>query len=292
MNSIKQCLERSAELQAVSDSPRLDAELILTHVLSKPRSFLYTWPEQQLTESQLRLYEELMARRRKGEPVAYLLGEKEFWSLPLKVDPSTLIPRPDTEVLVETALSLLGDEPARALDLGTGTGAIALALASERPQWQVTAVDNQPAAVALAIENCKRLNLQNVHINRSNWFSNLAGEKFVLIVSNPPYIRSDDIHLNQGDVRFEPHSALVADADGLADIKHIADAARAHLLDGGWLLVEHGFDQANAVRELFNEFGYVHVESRHDLAGHERLSLGQWLPEQPGSVASKQRETQ
>lgn len=279
MDTIKRCLERSADLQQVSDSPRLDAELLLSHVLNKPRSFLYTWPEQQLTASQQHLFDTLVERRIKGEPIAYLLGEKEFWSLPLKVDPSTLIPRPDTELLVEVALSLLGDEPAKVLDLGTGTGAIALALASERPHWEVTAVDNQPAAVALAIENCRRLGLPNVRINRSDWFSNLAGEEFALIVSNPPYVRPDDIHLDQGDVRFEPRSALVADAEGLADIKHIADAARNHLLGGAWLVVEHGYDQAEAVRQLFEEFGYRGVESRRDLAGHERLTLAQWLPE-------------
>lgn len=280
VDTIKRCLERSADLQQVSDSPRLDVELLLAHVLNKPRSFLYTWPDQQLTASEQSLFNALMERRIKGEPIAYLLGEKEFWSLPLKVDPSTLIPRPETELLVEVALSLLDNEPARVLDLGTGTGAIALALASERPQWEVTAVDKQPAAVALAIENCCRLNLRNVHITVSNWFSNLTGEKFSLVVSNPPYIRPDDIHLSQGDVRFEPRSALVADADGLADIQHIADAARSHLLDGGWLVVEHGYDQAEAVRQLFNKFGYCHVESRRDLAGHERLSLGQWLAKQ------------
>lgn len=257
-----------------SPSPRLDAELLLAHVLGKQRSFLRTWPEHELDAEQCARFERLLQRRRAGEPVAYLLGRQGFWSLDLEVSPDTLIPRPDTELLVETALQLAPATPLEVLDLGTGTGAIALALAAERPAWRVTGVDRVEAAVALAVRNGQRLGLTNARFQLSHWFDGLGGQRFGLIVSNPPYIAADDRHLGEGDVRFEPASALVAGADGLDDIRLIVAQAPRHLLPGGWLLLEHGFDQGAAARALLDGAGFVEVHSRRDLAGHERISLG------------------
>lgn len=274
MSTIESLLN-TAELPD-SPTPRLDAELLLAAALGKPRSYLRTWPERELDADQLGLFRSHLQRRRQGEPVAYILGHQGFWSLDLEVAPHTLIPRPDTELLVESALALLPATPLAALDLGTGTGAIALALASERPGWQVTGVDRVEDAVALAERNRQRLQLDNVRFLHSHWFSALAGQRFGLILSNPPYIRADDRHLDQGDVRFEPSSALVAGADGLDDIRAIIQAAPQYLLSGGWLLLEHGFDQAEAVRELLATAGFSEAHSRRDLGGHERISLGRF----------------
>jgi len=268
-----QSLLDTAELP---DSPtaRLDAELLLAQALGKSRSFLRTWPEREPDAEACARFAELLRRRRAGEPVAYILGRQGFWSLDLEVAPHTLIPRPDTELLVETVLERLPATPARLLDLGTGTGAIALALAAERPAWQVTGVDRVDEAVALAERNRLRLGLNNVRFLASDWFAALGGERYELIVSNPPYIPASDPHLARGDVRFEPRSALVAGGDGLDDIRQIIDGAPAHLETHGWLLLEHGFDQAAAVRQLLSHQGFVAVESRRDLGGHERISLG------------------
>lgn len=268
-------LLKSAELPD-SPSPRLDAELLLAHALGQSRSYLRTWPEREPDAAQCAAFAALLERRRAGEPVAYLLGRQGFWSLDLEVAPHTLIPRPDTELLVETALALGPGGPARVLDLGTGTGAIALALACERPAWQVLGVDRVSEAVQLAERNRARLGLGNVRFVESVWFSTLGGERFALIVGNPPYIAADDRHLNEGDVRFEPASALVAGEDGLDDIRRIVAEAPAHLEAGGWLLLEHGYDQAEAVRALFAARGFAVVESRRDLGGHQRITLGQW----------------
>lgn len=257
-----------------SPSPRLDAELLLAAALGKPRSFLHTWPERLVSGEAAERYASYLERRRQGEPVAYILGHQGFWSLDLEVAPHTLIPRPDTELLVETALALVTLPQARVLDLGTGTGAIALALASERLGWQVTGVDRISEAVALAERNRERLGLGNAAFRESHWFSALGAERYDLIVSNPPYIAAQDPHLALGDVRFEPASALVAGADGLDDIRLIVSQAPAHLNAGGWLLLEHGYDQAAAVRELLAREGFEAVESRRDLGGHERISLG------------------
>lgn len=259
-----------------SPTPRLDAELLLAAALGKPRSYLRTWPERELDAVQQAQFNAFMQRRRNGEPVAYILGRQGFWSLDLEVAPHTLIPRPDTELLVESALELLPATPLAVLDLGTGTGAIALALASERPAWQVTGVDRVEDAVALAERNRQRLKLDNASFVQSHWFSALAGQRYGLILSNPPYIRADDHHLDQGDVRFEPSSALVAGSDGLDDIRAIIRCAPSHLLPGGWLLLEHGFDQAEAVRALLVAGGFAEVHSRRDLGGHERISLGRF----------------
>lgn len=259
-----------------SDTPALDAELLLAHVLGKSRSYLRTWPERELTAEQLQQFEMLMTRRRQGEPVAYLLGSQGFWSLELQVSADTLIPRPDTERLVELALELGPVHPARVLDLGTGTGAIALALAAERRHWQVTGVDRMSAAVALAENNGRQLKLENAQFFASDWFGAVAGQYFDLIVSNPPYIAVDDPHLQQGDVRFEPASALVSGADGLDDIRHITGAAPAYLKNRGWLLLEHGWEQADAVRQLLEQRGFTDVQSWRDLGGHQRVSGGRW----------------
>ncbi|MFZ5958044.1 peptide chain release factor N(5)-glutamine methyltransferase [Pseudomonas sp. QL9] len=257
-----------------SPSARLDAELLLAAAMGKNRSFLRTWPERLVDSEAHERFDRWLERRRAGEPVAYILGRQGFWSLDLEVAPHTLIPRPDTELLVESALALVPASPARVLDLGTGTGAIALALACERLSWQVLGVDRIPEAVVLAERNRERLRLSNVAFRQSHWFSAVEGERFALIVSNPPYIPSSDPHLGEGDVRFEPKSALVAGADGLDDIRLIARQAPQHLDAGGWLLLEHGYDQAAAVRDLLVQNGFVEVESRRDLGGHERITLG------------------
>ena len=261
-----------------SDSAALDADCLLCAVLSCTRTYLRTWPEQELTPEQVEQAEQLAARREQGEPVAYILGVREFWSLPLQVSPATLIPRPDTEALVEWALTLLSDkgQGQKALDLGTGTGAIALALKSEMPALSMWALEREPAALDLARRNAARLGFQ-VNFLASNWFAALNERNFQLIVSNPPYIDAADPHLSQGDVRFEPHTALVAEEDGLADIRQIIELAPDYLVSGGWLLLEHGWQQAEAVRELLWARGFHAVITRQDLGGQERVSGGQWL---------------
>ncbi|WP_022961235.1 peptide chain release factor N(5)-glutamine methyltransferase [Halopseudomonas pelagia] len=259
-----------------STTPDLDAQLLLAKVLGKSQSYLRTWPERELDADQLAAYELLMARRREGEPVAYLLGQQGFWSLDLHVSPATLIPRADTERLVELALELGPAGHARVLDLGTGTGAIALALASERADWQILGCDSIAQAVELAERNRLAHQLVNARFVQSDWFTALTAEAFDLIVSNPPYIATADPHLQQGDVRFEPASALVSGVDGLDAIRHIVDQAPDYLQRKGWLLIEHGWDQAAAVRELLRQREFAAVQSWQDLVGHQRVSGGQW----------------
>ena len=265
--------EAVSQLQA-SESPRRDAEILLGFVTGKARTFILAFGETPLTDEQQEQLAALLARRVRGEPVAHLIGEREFWSLPLFVSPATLIPRPDTECLVEQALARLPAAPCRILDLGTGTGAIALALASERPDCQVTAVDLIPDAVALAQRNADHLGIRNIEIVQSRWFSALEGQQFSLIVSNPPYIDAQDPHLAQGDVRFEPLSALVAADNGLADLHTLIKDAPRYLLPQGWLLLEHGWQQGAAVREIFARYGWQQVETCRDYGDNERLTLG------------------
>lgn len=278
-STISELLKKSAELAVVSDTSRLDVEVLLGYILDKDRSFLYAWPEHQLREQQQHCFDEFFNRRLQGEPVAHITGQREFWSLLLNVSPATLIPRPETELLVELALSLpLVDQPSM-LDLGTGTGAIALALASEHPDWKIVAVDAFPEAVKLAEQNRKQLSLKqksgfdNVQILQSHWFSNLKDQTFDLIVSNPPYIDAEDKHLKQGDVQFEPKSALVAEGQGLSDLRTIINSVHTFIKADGWLLLEHGCDQGQAVRAMMLAAGFSGIATHADLAGLDRVTL-------------------
>lgn len=273
----------NAVRRIASDTPRLDAELLLTHVSGLSRSGFRAFPEREVDARLATQFEDLVVQRAQGMPVAYLLGHQEFWSLPLNVSSSTLIPRPDTECLVEQALVLPLPDSARVIDLGTGTGAIALALASERPGWVISACDLMEEAVALAQANACQLQLP-VEVVQSHWFSGLLAASFDLIVSNPPYVASKDHHLDEGDVRFEPASALISGPDGLDDIRLIVDEAPSWLNSEGWLLLEHGFDQAEAVQELLIARGFALVESRKDYGGNDRMTLGQW-PRKGASLA-------
>ncbi|MGD9888570.1 MAG: peptide chain release factor N(5)-glutamine methyltransferase, partial [Halothiobacillaceae bacterium] len=250
-----------------------DAEILLAHVMRRSRSYFVAWPEAQVSLDEAAAFEALLARRVSGEPVAYLLGSRGFYGLDLAVSPAVLIPRAETEVLVEAALERLPAKACRVADLGTGSGAIALALASLRSDVQVVAVDMSPEALAVAQENARRLNLA-VDFRLGDWCGGLADDVFDMIVSNPPYIRADDEHLAQGDVRFEPRLALTSGADGLDAIRAIIACAPAHLKPGGWLLFEHGYDQAEAVAGLLRAAGWQAVESLQDLLGHFRVTLG------------------
>ncbi|RHW75431.1 peptide chain release factor N(5)-glutamine methyltransferase [Colwellia sp. RSH04] len=262
------------QLLSLSDSAQLDSNILICHVINKDLSYLLTWPEKKLSLSEYEKFIELLNRRIKGEPIAYIVGTKEFWSLPLLVSPATLIPRPDTETLVELVLELYQSQQAlHCLDLGTGTGAIALALASENPSWHFDAVDFSSEAVSLAKLNSQQLNLTNVQVFQSDWYSNVAEDKkYDLIVSNPPYIDEQDEHLAQGDVRFEPKSALVADEQGLKDIKIIIENAKQHLKTNGALFIEHGFAQGELVCDILTGFGYQNAQTVTDLNGQDRIS--------------------
>lgn len=266
----------SSQLETISDTAKLDAEVLLLHTLHQQRAYLYTWPDERLSSEQSELFIGLVERRMIGTPIAHIVGEREFWSLNFMVNPTTLIPRPDTEILVETALNLPLADDAKVLDLGTGTGAIALSLAYEKPHWQIIAVDNVIDAVALARANRESLNLSQVEILQSDWFDAIEHKEFDLIVSNPPYIDEADSHLGEGDVRFEPHSALTAHEHGFADLYHIASLGRSYLKKGGYLLMEHGYQQAIALREKMTSLGYRDVSTVRDFGSNERCTLGQW----------------
>lgn len=267
-------LHNATTALAASDSPRRDAEILLGNATGKSRSFIVAFGETRLDDDQQQRLDALLARRVSGEPMAHLVGMREFWSLPLFVSPVTLIPRPDTECLVEQTLARLPARPCRILDAGTGSGAIALALASERPDCHVTGVDRIPEAVALAQRNAEHLQLNNVTFLQSDWFSAVSTCRFDIIVSNPPYIDARDPHLQQGDVRFEPHSALVAAQDGLADLAQLIALAPQFFTPGGWLLLEHGWQQGEAVRQRLTAAGYYDIATHRDYGGNERVSEG------------------
>jgi len=253
-------------------SARLDADLLLAHVLCCPRSALLRDPERAVGAAAHAQYFALIARRALGEPLAYLTGEREFWSLSLCITPAVLVPRPETELVVERALALLGPEPALVLDLGTGSGAIALALAKERPRWQVTATDQSGPALQVATQNARALGLGTIRFMQGDWFAPLGSERFDLIASNPPYIAEDDPALLDAALQYEPQRALVSGPRGLTALRQIIREAASHLRSGGFLVLEHGWEQAHAVGAALVDAGYANVRSHRDLAGHERVT--------------------
>lgn len=255
----------------------LEADLLLAAATGLDRARLIAWTERALSATQQACFEQLLGRRLAGEPIAHLLGRREFWSLELQVTPDTLIPRPETETLVERALALLpADAPLQVADLGTGSGAIALALAHERPRWRLLAIDIEPRALAVVAVNAARLGTRHLELLCGNWSAALASTALDALVANPPYVRENDPHLRHGDLRFEPRSALAAGRDGLRDLRTIvADAPRC-LRPGGLLALEHGWDQAAVVRNLLANRGFEAIDSARDLAGHERVTCARW----------------
>ena len=267
--------QSSQQLAAISDSPRLDAEVLLCHVLQKERSHLRAWPEKIITGEPLARFQTLLEQRLSGQPIAYLCGRREFWSLDLAVNPHTLIPRPETELLVETLLELYPQHtPLKLADLGTGSGAIALAIASERPGWSIIATDIDKTSLQLAEQNARRHQLKNITFAQGSWFQALGHEKLDIIVSNPPYIAESDPHLQLGDVRFEPRRALSSGADGLDDIRLLAAGAASHLKPGGMLMVEHGYNQKTQLNDIFTKNHYKKIQQRRDILKQPRLTYG------------------
>lgn len=276
--SIRQALQSTqSQLASVTDTPLLEAELLLAAVLQKPRSHLRAWPEQVLSSLEARLLMAYVERRLQHEPLAYILGHKEFWSLDFQVTPDTLIPRPETELLIELVLKLLPANAALQLaDLGTGSGAIALTLAHERPNWHLFATDISAKTLQIASNNAHQLAIKNVSFHQGNWCTALPPLRLDAIVSNPPYIAETEWADYAAQLEFEPRHALVAGKDGLDAIKEISQTAGSYLKPGGYLLIEHGFSQAERVRDLLDASGYKNIDSVRDLAGLERVTLAQY----------------
>jgi release factor glutamine methyltransferase len=275
-SSIEQALQL-AEAKLNSADGAMEARLLLQHVLGVNRAWLISHANDVLQTNRDGEFQALLTRRLAGEPIAYLIQQREFYGLTLRVSPATLIPRPDSETLVDAALEKIphpSTKPITVLDLGTGSGAIALAIAHNRPQASVLAADASDAALTVAQDNASELKLSNVKFALSDWYANLAEQRFDVIVSNPPYIAKNDPHLSQGDLRFEPLSALAAGLDGLDDIRQITEQGLIHLKPQGWLMLEHGYNQGAAVRELMAQAGLVEIASKQDLGGNERVTLG------------------
>ena len=285
-DSIEQILRQAEQsLATVSDSARLDAEVLLATVLDKNRSYFIAFPEHVLSDIQHAEFQHLLTKRQNGQPIAHITGQREFWSLELDVNEHTLIPRPDTEVLIEFVLQQFPQQSLNVADLGTGSGAIAIALSSEKPDWHIVATDKSEQALETAQNNAKKHNCQHIDFRQGSWFEALGTQlpdsgRFDLIISNPPYIPEQDPHLQQGDVRFEPVSALASGSDGLDDIRHLIKQAPNHLSKNGWLILEHGYDQKQAIYQLFSQAGYEHIVQIDDYAGNPRVSAGQF-PSQP-----------
>jgi len=276
MTNVKQALVYgSTSLTQTSPSSRIDAEILLAFMLKTTRTSLYTHPEWLVTPTQWQEYQKLIQQRIEGHPIAYLIGTKEFWSLPFQVSTDTLIPRPETELLIELTLALLGETShAKILDLGTGTGAIALALAKERPTWEIQAIDMSQPALTIARKNAAALNLPQVRFSQSNWLSDINPQLFNAIITNPPYIAENDPHLEEGDVRFEPRQALISGPKGLNAITEIIFSGINYLQPNGFLLIEHGFCQKEAIADLFKQAGYSKIKHWSDWQGNDRVSGG------------------
>ncbi|MBS3955207.1 MAG: peptide chain release factor N(5)-glutamine methyltransferase [Methylomicrobium sp.] len=278
MLTIKNLLLKGKQaLQSEIDSPQLEAEILLSLALGKNRSYLKAWPEREVSGEQADCFDHLVYKRSEGTPIAYLTGQREFWSRDFAVNPDVLIPRPETELLIEVALTLIPQiTPFKVIDLGTGSGIIAITLAAEKPLIEVTAVDISSGALKTAQVNARTHQTDNITFIQSHWFDQIKACSFDLVVSNPPYIAPEDPHLLTGDLRFEPQNALIAANRGLGDIEEIAGKARSHLQPQGHLLIEHGYNQHHEVRAIFREFHYQNIHTYRDLSGHPRLTYGQW----------------
>lgn len=277
MTTIAEALQQASSQLTESDSPKLDAELLLTHLLNKPRTHLFCWPDEMVPEKLLTKYRTAVDKRANGTPIAHLTGQREFWSRDFQITPDTLIPRPDTELLIELALKWLPiDKKCLVADLGTGSGAIGITAALEKPNIDVIATDTSEKALVIAQQNAKKLGAKNITFRLSHWLNSVSEKTFQLIISNPPYIAENDPHLQQGDVRFEPISALTSGAKGLDDIGAIAHQARQHLVKSGRLLLEHGYDQAENVQQILRINGYSNIQSHSDLSGHLRATSAEW----------------
>ncbi len=273
MSTVSEALDWATEQLSESDDARLDSQVLLAYALNVSRTWLFTWPDKVLDGAKLTAFNTLIEKRKSGTPIAYITGYRDFWSLHLKVTPDTLIPRADTELLVETALTLKDvEKPCDVIDLGTGTGAIALSLANECPSWRITATEINPKTLAVAKENAQTLEL-GVSFKESAWFDAI-NDRYDLVISNPPYIESNDPHLQQGDLRFEPAGALASGQDGLDDIRRLVQQAPKHLKKDGYLLLEHGYQQAEAVRSLMAKAGYFEIETHQDIEDRDRVTLG------------------
>ena len=275
MTTVTELLQKAEQSINCSDSARLDAEILFCDVMQFNRSRIYSHPEQIVPDDKSALFQSLIAQRQQGHPIAHLTGKKEFWSLQLAINEDTLIPRPETELLVETALQLVPDDTTfNILDLGTGSGAIAIAIASERPNCKIVATDINTNALTIAKKNAETHQLKNIQFYLSNWYQNIPSQEFDLIVSNPPYIKEDDEHLSQGDIRFEPELALVAGTDGMQAINIILENAKQYLASDAYLLIEHGYDQRSLVEEAFLKHDFKQLKSFQDLSGQDRTTMG------------------
>lgn len=281
MNDIQSVLSSSAHsLKGISDSADLDAEVLLCHILKKSRTYLRTWPEKQLSKEEFTQFQALLKQRQQGQPIAYITGTREFWSRDFYVDCNVLIPRPDTETIIELCLQLIQHKSGiKLIDLGTGSGIIAITLAAEFPQLEVTAVDSSAEALKIAQHNAQLNNTPNIRFLHSNWFNQVGHELFDFIVSNPPYIAPDDPHLTQGDLCFEPESALIAEQQGLADIMHISSRSQHYLKNNGHLIFEHGYNQQQSVHNILEQHHYQNINCLYDLSNQPRVSYAQWQPE-------------